>query len=49
MIYTALVMAMLVLCVVIGTWGGTHVEGPRIAAGVALAMTVAQLALLLSR
>jgi hypothetical protein len=48
-IYTALVVVMLVLCVALGAWGGERVERPRAAAGLALVMVVAQLALLLSR
>ena len=49
MIYTALVVVMLVVCVAVGAWGGERVERPRAAGAVALVMVVAQLALLLSR
>jgi hypothetical protein len=48
-IYTALVFLMLIACVALGAWGGERVERPRFAATVALAMVLAQFALLLSR
>ena len=49
MIFTGLAVLMLVGSVALGAWGGERVERPRFAAGVALAMVVAQLALLLSQ
>jgi hypothetical protein len=48
-IFTALAVLGLVAGVALGAWGGERAQRPRFAAGVATAMVVAQLALLLSQ
>jgi len=49
MIYTALVIAFLMLCVAAGGWGGMRMTHPRVLGAFATVMVMTQLALLLTR